>query len=640
MTGLAPISNAAAVGANSAVATNSGAQSASSQRPSDFSSVLNATANAPQTATAAAGSKSVVAAQLGPSRTQKAPTSQTNPQASVVQVRVNVPAATPVLLSSLLAATAAAPVPPPVPPATAESLNLLQAGSQSPATENAALAAQAVAASSVTALPVNPADTAESKIASAASPATTNGANDSVPAQTGSSQSTTGAEQSAALAAGAEVAATISSAVGLAAAANPSQVGSSPVDPSQADSAKASSAQNDAATSSAPPATMSTAKPAATPELAPKLALPQTVLPAQIPAAAKANPIQTAPPAVTAPAPSVRGGQNSRPISQAAAPETTASNSTTANASLQKAISDARDKLVQAIDASLQAEISAAPTKAVSSVNPANGGSGNPAGQNPANPSFNSSAQDLLKQYSDTATGAATSASGNSSNPDALGANNPPSTAEKAATLIAAATDPALHVLPDASQQASSATTTATPPQTASTMSASAARPAPPPPSPLPQPLPQSLGDVAKASEMYQRVGGSEMHVAMETDLLGAVDLRATMHQSTLTATIGVQRADIQALLSNELPALQHALADRNLHVDQISVLNNSVGGRAGSSEQQEAPAQHSSTPRGGYPSNVMGTATGHAEDVRMSTGASSMAHLRSDDGGRISVHV
>ncbi len=82
-----------------------------------------------------------------------------------------------------------------------------------------------------------------------------------------------------------------------------------------------------------------------------------------------------------------------------------------------------------------------------------------------------------------------------------------------------------------------------------------------------------------QATTTFQANANSEMRVAMQTDLLGAIDLRAAMHQSTLTATIGVQRADVQTLLANELPALQHALAEKNLQVGQISVLNNHTGG-------------------------------------------------------------
>jgi len=641
MTGLAPISNAPAVGANSAAGANSGAQSAAGQGPSDFSSVLHATANVPQTAPAETSDKSGVAAQPNSNRPPKAPSSQTNPPTPIVPARVNVPAAVPVLPLPVHVGATPAPPPPPVPPAADGSLNQSQAVAASEA-------AQAVSAT----------DAAASKIASAAAPATTIGANDSISEQTNATktdslngnvnasgdlsagQSAPNAEESAALAAETEAAATISSAVALAATGERSEAGSAPVDSSQADAAKAGSAQQDSGPSNATPGTTSSAKPAATPEVSPMLDLPQTVLPVEIPAAPKASVVQTVPLAPSAAASSVRG-QNGRPITQAAAADAVPANVTAANASLQKAISDARDKLVQAIDANLQAEISAAPTKAISSVNPANGESGNPAGQNPASSSFNSSAQDLLKQFSETATGVAASASGNSTDQDALGAITSPSAVEKAAALVLATVDPVVHVMPDVSQQTAGSAATATPPpQTVTTTSASVARPAPPPPSPLPQPLPQSLSDVAKASELYQRVGGSEIHVAMETDLLGAVDLRATMHQSTFSATIGVQRADIQALLSNELPALQHALSDKNLHVDQISVLNNSVGGRSGSGGQQEAPAQNPFAPRGGYTPNTMGATTSRGEDMRVNTAAPSLALLRSDDGGRISVHV
>jgi len=78
-------------------------------------------------------------------------------------------------------------------------------------------------------------------------------------------------------------------------------------------------------------------------------------------------------------------------------------------------------------------------------------------------------------------------------------------------------------------------------------------------------------------------------------------------------------------------------------------VLNNSVGGRAGSGGEQQAPAQnqHPFAPRGGFPASATGAeaaaAASHAEDMRAIAGASTMstaARAWSDDGGRISVHV
>lgn len=99
--------------------------------------------------------------------------------------------------------------------------------------------------------------------------------------------------------------------------------------------------------------------------------------------------------------------------------------------------------------------------------------------------------------------------------------------------------------------------------------------------------LPRSLSDIAQASQLYQGVGRAEMRVAVDTDSFGAIDLRAVVHQGSLSATIGVQRADVQMLLVNQLPALQHALADKNLQVAQISVLAGSIGG-SGSGQPQE----------------------------------------------------
>lgn len=382
-------------------------------------------------------------------------------------------------------------------------------------------------------------------------------------------------------------------------------------------------------------------KPAAQEPIA-SIDLPQTALSGATSAAPKDNRVPPTAVTATTAATSARNNQDSRPISQAISAGTTSANSSAVTGSLQRTITDARDKLVQAIEATLQAEISAAPAKAISSAESASAGNGNLGQQNSANLSPNSNAQDLLKQYADGA-GVAASQSGNSGQLNEASANNSVGAAAKAVALAGPALEPAARVTADPAPQGVTIATAPANAQSGSTNSpsASTARPEPPP-QPLPQSLPQSLSDVAKASELYQRVGGSEMHIAMETDLLGAVDLRATMHQSALTATIGVQRADVQALLSNELPALQHTLAEKNFHIEQISVLNNSVGDRAGSGGQQQAPAQNQnpSAPHGGYLPTAAGLGANKSEDMRVSAGASSMAQAWSGQIGRISVHV
>jgi len=105
--------------------------------------------------------------------------------------------------------------------------------------------------------------------------------------------------------------------------------------------------------------------------------------------------------------------------------------------------------------------------------------------------------------------------------------------------------------------------------------------------------------DFVRASQLYQNVGGAEMHVSINNDVLGAIELRAVVHQSSLTATLGVERPDVQTLFVNELPALQHALTERNLHVAQISVQGGAVGNSMdlGARGQQEDRSRGSAAP-------------------------------------------
>ena len=221
-----------------------------------------------------------------------------------------------------------------------------------------------------------------------------------------------------------------------------------------------------------------------------------------------------------------------------------------------------------------------------------------------------------MKPNEDVATGIAADPSGNSSGVEGASANSPSSAMEKAAALVASAMDPAAHLPSDGSQQGSSTIASANNSQPAGASTASAARP-----ETLscqwPQPLPQSLSDIAKAGELYQRVGGSEMHIAMETDLLGAVDLRATMHQSALTQPIGVQRADVQACFRTNYRRCSTPWPTRIFTWSRFRCSTIRWGAAPESSEQQEAPARNPFAPRGGYAANVAGAGASNREDLR-----------------------
>ncbi|HUO25935.1 MAG TPA: flagellar hook-length control protein FliK [Candidatus Aquilonibacter sp.] len=179
-----------------------------------------------------------------------------------------------------------------------------------------------------------------------------------------------------------------------------------------------------------------------------------------------------------------------------------------------------------------------------------------------------------------------------------------------------------------------------TPGGNASTTSGTAAHAEPTPQAPiqtlaLPQTLPSSLNDVVKASELYQHVGGAEMRISMQTDTLGTIDLRATLHQSGLTATIGVQRGDVQAMLSNDLPSLQHALSDKSFRVDQISVMNNSVGGRLDLGGQRQPQAQSQGQPRA-----AAADYAGHSQAIERLSPSAVDTWTDAAPPGRLSVRV
>jgi len=264
----------------------------------------------------------------------------------------------------------------------------------------------------------------------------------------------------------------------------------------------------------------------------------------------------------------------------------------------KKFVSDNRQQIVQQINSRLQSSLANSQASTVRAATASDSGNGKTGTQDPnhssANPpSTNPSAQDTSRQATVFAVASTQAHSDASSTANQFDQTADSAAATKAAGLLAASVEQSLHAPADAPAQSAGAGAglPAPRPDNAETSGN-------PPPIPIPQPLPNSLGDVVKASELYQRVGGAEMHIAMQTDLLGSIDLRTVVHQSSLSATIGVQRADVQSLLANDLPALQHALADQKLHVEQISVLDNSFAGRmdlgSRSQQQQTSPGTHS----------------------------------------------
>lgn len=259
-------------------------------------------------------------------------------------------------------------------------------------------------------------------------------------------------------------------------------------------------------------------------------------------------------------------------------------------ADTQKTVSDSRQRIVSQISSHLQSVLDGASAKVVQPPGGsagANAAPGNSSGNSSSGTSSNSSNAGSQNGSQDAATAsaetAASDATKTATQPDAKDSAISSAAATKAAGMAAMAASTSTHVA-DSSSASAGASNTPADAAPANNARASSL------PLPLPASLPASLQDVVNASALYQRVGGADMHIAMQMDLLGSVDLHASIHQGALTATIGVQHTDVQALLSNDLPILQHALAEQNLHVEQISVLDHSAGGRmdlGGHAQQQ-----------------------------------------------------
>jgi hypothetical protein len=130
------------------------------------------------------------------------------------------------------------------------------------------------------------------------------------------------------------------------------------------------------------------------------------------------------------------------------------------------------------------------------------------------------------------------------------------------------------------------------PAQTAANPAPAASAPPPPPPT---TGSAVTAGDptaihFAADGQLMQTVPHSEMRIAMQTDKYGPIELHARVAGDAIGASITVEKRDAHAALALELPALQQALSDKQLRVDQVTLLHgtlSSTAGHAGAGSQQ-----------------------------------------------------
>ena len=87
---------------------------------------------------------------------------------------------------------------------------------------------------------------------------------------------------------------------------------------------------------------------------------------------------------------------------------------------------------------------------------------------------------------------------------------------------------------------------------------------------------------VVTSAQITGNMAQSEIHLAMQADKLGAVELHAQVAGGQVGAAIVVEKKETHAALAVELPELQQALAEKNLRVEHIWLTQGALHATAG----------------------------------------------------------
>jgi len=115
------------------------------------------------------------------------------------------------------------------------------------------------------------------------------------------------------------------------------------------------------------------------------------------------------------------------------------------------------------------------------------------------------------------------------------------------------------------------------------------------------------IGRIVNTATLSALQNGTEMRVQLRTDAYGPMDIRATMEGGKVGAAIGVESAEAHNALLSQLPALQQSLNERQVQLDQISVV--SSYGQSGTEFGTGSGKQNGdATPSGGYHQQASGS--------------------------------
>ncbi len=130
-----------------------------------------------------------------------------------------------------------------------------------------------------------------------------------------------------------------------------------------------------------------------------------------------------------------------------------------------------------------------------------------------------------------------------------------------------------------------------------------------------------SSGATVGAASLMQSDGRAEMRVSVQTDTMGTLQLHAVLESGQIGASIAVVSHEAHTLLNNELPALQQVLADQNVRLDHLTVVNTPMSAGGGAENGWNFKSGDFNQPRNQVPSfgsssPATATTSGSAEPV------------------------
>jgi hypothetical protein len=138
-------------------------------------------------------------------------------------------------------------------------------------------------------------------------------------------------------------------------------------------------------------------------------------------------------------------------------------------------------------------------------------------------------------------------------------------------------------------------------------------------------------GSIVRSASLNGFANGAEMHVEFRAGTLGPLEVHAVVNAGSVGAEIHVQGQEAHTLLAAGLPALERALGERNLRVDNLAVYQDHSGGAMSGGEKQNqqsgsySSAQHQVMPWNSPPQSN-GAAGGSLEDDELANPAAGLS--------------